>query len=518
MDVSLLQMSLSGGIFIIVAAAVRAVALDKLPKAAFLALWYVVLFRLLLPVTFPAPFGIAFFPQMTGRATYVQGNLREEDSDGIPKGETPENSGLESAAGQLEEMTSGTVGAVSKGTLLLPIFRILWFVGAAVMAVFFTVSYLRCRREFRTALPVRNEFAARWLERYPLRRTIDIRQLAGLSTPLVYGVVRPVIVMPRDTDWGNERQVQYILFHEYVHIRRFDGLGKLVAAAALCIHWFNPLVWVLYVLFSRDMELSCDERVVRHFGRKARKSYAQMLICMEEQRNGLASFGNYFSRNEAERRIKAIMKFQKKSVPAFVAAAVIVVFGAAVLFAAAPEKADGKYGGVLRGEASFFYVSEEEAGQKEISQVPALFDPYDEYMKIWEFALLDLDGDGRTEVVLHVSGAAGDQGGSLILHQQGNQVYGYKMGSRELTALKEDGTYSYSDPTGIVEGGICSITAFNKTGYTVDKATYGRGTHEGWDSFVVNRQPAVEEEFLAAESEQNKKPDAAWYEFTEVNC
>lgn len=505
---SLLQMSLYGGIFIIAAAAVRAVALDRLPKAAFLALWYVALFRLLLPVTFPAPSGVALFPQMTSRVPRLQEYL----TSGDPAEGAPGNSMVGFSLGQPGGGKAEAAEAASISALL-----VLWIVGAAVMAVFFTVSYLRCRREFRTALPVRNESAARWLKRYPLRRTIDLRQLAGLSTPLVYGVFRPVIVMPKDTDWGNERQVQYILFHEYVHIRRFDGVGKLAAAAALCIHWFNPLVWVLYVLFSRDMELSCDESVVRHFGRKNRKSYAQTLICMEEQRNSLVSFGNYFSRNEAERRIKSIMKFQKKSVPAFVAAAVIVVLGAAALFAAAPKTADGKYGDVLRGEALFFYVSEEEAGQKKISQVPALFDPYDEYMKIWEFALADLDGDGKKEVIIHVSGAAGDMGGSLILHQQGNQVYGYKIGSRELTALKEDGTYSYSDPTGFVESGICSITAFNKTGYTVDKTTYSRGTYEGWDSFVVNHQPATEEEFLAADSEQNKKPDAAWYEFTDEN-
>ena len=188
---------------------------------------------------------------------------------------------------------------------------IVWTPIAIAMAVLFLSSWLDCRREFRTALPVENGFAARWLREHPLRRKVEIRQLAGLSTPLTYGVLRPVILMPKDTDWENERQAEYTLCHEYVHIRRFDALGKGLAAAALCVHWFDPLVWVMYVLFNRDLELACDERVIRRFGAEDRKDYALALIRMEEQRREFPLFISRFSARTAERRIRAILHMKK---------------------------------------------------------------------------------------------------------------------------------------------------------------------------------------------------------------
>lgn len=86
-----------------------------------------------------------------------------------------------------------------------------------------------------------------------------LRQSDQISTPLTYGVLRPVILMPKNTDWDITLHIQYILSHEHVHICRFDALMKLVAALVLCIHWFNPFVWVLYFLYNRDLELTCDE-------------------------------------------------------------------------------------------------------------------------------------------------------------------------------------------------------------------------------------------------------------------
>ena len=137
-------------------------------------------------------------------------------------------------------------------------------------------------------------------------------------------------------------------------------------------------------------------------------------------------------------------------------------------------------------------------------------------MKIMGYTVLDLDGDGQTEVVLSVIGVAGDMSGSLILHRIGNRIYGYPVDYRTLMDLKADGTYSYSDSIVTAEGGICSITGFTETGYTIDKITYGKGTYAGWDTFVVNHRPATEEEFFAAEQTQRDKPDAAWYDFASL--
>ena len=115
------------------------------------------------------------------------------------------------------------------------------------------------------------------------------RHPAGrISSPLTFGVLRPVILVPKKTDWTDETALRYVLEHEFVHIQRFDVLSKLLLIAAVCVHWFNPLVWVMYVLANRDLELSCDETVLRRFGGDIRAAYARVLIRMEAARGGTA--------------------------------------------------------------------------------------------------------------------------------------------------------------------------------------------------------------------------------------
>lgn len=169
-----------------------------------------------------------------------------------------------------------------------PVWTIVWAVGAAVCAVVFAVAYGRCCREFRASFPVENDVIRRWLQSHPLRRTIAIRRSGRISSPLTFGVLRPVILMPKKTDWTDETALRYVLEHEFVHIQRFDVLSKLLLIVAVCVHWFNPLVWVMYVLANRDLELSCDETVLRRFGGDVRAAYARVLIRMEAARGGTA--------------------------------------------------------------------------------------------------------------------------------------------------------------------------------------------------------------------------------------
>ena len=141
-----------------------------------------------------------------------------------------------------------------------------------------------------------------------MKRPILVRQSDRISAPLTYGIFRPVILMPKKMDWKNEKQLQYVLSHEYVHICRYDTVTKLIATLALCIHWFNPFVWVMYILFNRDIELACDESVIRQFGEKSKSAYSLMLINMEATKSGLLPFCNNFSKNAIEERITAVMK------------------------------------------------------------------------------------------------------------------------------------------------------------------------------------------------------------------
>lgn len=130
-----------------------------------------------------------------------------------------------------------------------------------------------------------------------------------------------------------------MLEHEFVHIRRFDSVAKLLLIAAACVHWFDPLVWAMYVLANRDLELSCDETVLRRSGGDVRGTYARVLIRMEERRRGVQPLCNYFSKNAMEERIRAIMKTKKITAVSLMLAAVLVT-GTVTVFAtsAKPEE------------------------------------------------------------------------------------------------------------------------------------------------------------------------------------
>ncbi len=307
---NLLQMSFSGAVFITAVVMIRAAAINKLPKKTFLVLWELVMLRLLIPFSIPSMFSIY---------TLVTHSI---SSTTLPETEAGFN--FPAIQGQFVTTRGMEQPAVDIASSVF-VWCIVWCAGMILSALFFAVSYLRCLIEFRTALPVRNHDIEKWLVEHPLKRPISVRQSDRISAPLTYGIFRPVILMPKKMDWKNETQLQYVLSHEYVHIYRYDTVTKLIATLALCIHWFNPFVWVMYVLFNRDIELACDESVIRQFGEKSKSAYSLMLINMEATKSGLLPFCNNFSKNAIEERITAVMKIKKTSLLAICIAAILIV-------------------------------------------------------------------------------------------------------------------------------------------------------------------------------------------------
>ncbi len=311
---SLVQMTLSGGVFILFIVVVRALALHRLPKGAFLALWEMAALRMLLPFTIPLPFSL-FTP---AKHLPVMGEYLAPGGESVPG--TP-------AVG----IPAGT--PASAGIAPSEVMPMVWLAGAVLMAAYFIVSYVRARKRFCCSSPDNTPAVRRWLAGQRLHRPLEVRQSALVSSPLTYGVLRPVILLPEDMERGDETALTYILTHEYIHIRRFDSVAKLVFAAVLCVHWFNPLAWVMYVLANRDLELSCDEWVMDTLGGRKKASYALTLINMEETRSRCFSPYSHFSKLAIEERIEAIMKYKKASVLAL-GLAVALVAGATTAFAA----------------------------------------------------------------------------------------------------------------------------------------------------------------------------------------
>ncbi len=177
------------------------------------------------------------------------------------------------------------------------------------------------------------------------------------------------------------------------------------------------------------------------------------------------------------------------------------------------------YNAVLSGTDTFQYVSDGKATATHISDVPALFDPYDSYMQMWDFTVVDLDCDGEIEVVFTVSGVSGDMGGYLVLHRMDGQVYGYPCGFRTFGDLRTDGTFECTDPTGKRELFVCQAS-FSKTAMTLTKLTSevdssGRG--EGFDTYYVNGETVTKAEYDVAYAAWEAQPLAQWYEFTPEN-
>lgn len=305
---SLLQMSASGALLVLAAALARALAGRRMPKGAFLFLWWTAAARLLLPVNLPSQLSIYSFLQAFGQISKAPGAVPAAPAmAGKPVMVFP------------AVLPAGTALAPASAPAPFPVKTAVWLTGAALLALWFLASYICWGRRFRESLPAECAYAARWQAERP---RIQVRVSDRIAAPLAYGILRPMILLPKGMDLTDEAALECILTHEEAHIRRLDGLLKLALAAALCVHWFNPAVWLLYVLANQDMELRCDEVVLGKLGRGSRELYALTLIGMAE--NGHMPLCGFSRKSGMEERITAIMNFKKKSTLTWVLALLLV--------------------------------------------------------------------------------------------------------------------------------------------------------------------------------------------------
>lgn len=301
---SFIQMSVSGALMILVTIVLRVLFLHKLPKRTFMILWSVVLVRLLIPYSLPSIFSAYSLLQKTAAVDQVLTNI----------------------------ITHADVPTTEALSTTVDLFTVIWLTGFLILSVFFAVSYIRCIKKFGKSLPVNDEYITEWLSEHHTQRKISVRQSDMISTPLTYGIFRPVILLPKKPlqDKTLDRQaLKYVLSHEYLHIQRFDAVFKLVLTAALCVHWFDPMVWVMYVIANRDIEISCDEGVVRMLGEAEKTDYAMALITMEEKKCVATQLITYFNKKAnttaTKERIVNIMKFKKVTALAVITAALLIL-------------------------------------------------------------------------------------------------------------------------------------------------------------------------------------------------
>lgn len=285
----ILQMSLQGALIIAVVVVIRALLMGRLPKWTFQVLWCVALIRLLIPFTVESPLSV--YGAIEGMASPRQAIEQPVDV----------GAGAQAAPAEAEGP---------------PVWPVAWAAVAGAMAAYFLVTHRRARRVFDQALP---------LYHVPIGvRRAAVRVSDRIDGPLTYGIARPVVLLPKRLG-VHAIERDYVLAHELTHVRNYDSLKKFLLLAALCVHWFNPMVWVMFVLAGRDIEILCDESVVRTFGDQAKASYATMLIDFMEQRSAPVPLTSHFSKNATEERIIAIMKYKKTSVAAIVLSIALVL-------------------------------------------------------------------------------------------------------------------------------------------------------------------------------------------------
>ncbi len=312
----LLQMSIQAGLLIAAVAVLRAAAMNRLPKTTFLFLWGVVLLRMLVPFSFSSAWSVY---------ACLLGNTRTD---------------ILSLAGFSD--TLGEVALPRGFVFLCSRLCLIWLSGALLLAALLGLLLFFSYRRLRFCIQITdNRYIAEWAAAHPLRRPLRITQTDRVAVPLSVGILRPRIILPKGMDLGDLKLVSDVLMHEYCHIRRFDMVWKLLALCAVCLHWFNPMAWLMLALLNRDLEITCDETVCRRLGgdTRAQKSYALSLLRMAELRSGCIPIFSYFSKTALDARINAIIRSKRATAGGIVIAALLVVLLTAA-FTMSPTRAD----------------------------------------------------------------------------------------------------------------------------------------------------------------------------------
>lgn len=303
-----LNMSLTAGIIVVFVLLVR-LLLRKTPKIFSYALWAVVLFRLLCPVSVSAGvslLGLLDAPvkettSVTSSVEYVRPELAARAD---PQADLPIPGVSEVGDEALPRSTEQPAAEFWADPV--PVLTCIWLGGILAMLGYSAVSLIRLRRRLDEAAPV-------WGNVY----------LADhISCPFVMGVLRPKIYLPSSL---SEKERAYIILHEQHHIRRRDHIFKVLAFAALCVHWFNPLVWAAFVLSGKDMEMSCDEAVVKKLDKETRLDYSDSLLRLATGRRVIAGMPLAFGEGDTRSRIKNLLNWKEPKVWLSLAAAAACV-------------------------------------------------------------------------------------------------------------------------------------------------------------------------------------------------
>ena len=351
----IINMSISASWLVLVVLILRFV-LKKAPKWVNILLWGIVAIRLICPFSFESALSL-----IPSAETFPEKVISGPSFD-VQTGITPVDNRINDYLG--DRYFEGVTVPANNGNNIMTILTIVWTIGILLLVAYTVISYWRLRRKVDTAVRYKD----------------NIFQSENVKSPFVLGIIKPRIYLPFNM---NGQDLEHVVAHEQAHIHRKDHWWKPLGFLLLTIHWFNPLMWLAYVLLCRDIELACDEKVIKELGNEQRADYMQALVACSVNRRMIAACPLAFGEVGVKERVKSVMNYKK---PAFwvIIIAVIICVGVAACFLTNPKQ--DRY--TLRivvpaGSQEEFVYTEEEVSTVRNS------------IKIWSG-----DGLGDTEVLL----------------------------------------------------------------------------------------------------------------------
>ncbi|OMF99466.1 M56 family metallopeptidase [Paenibacillus sp. FSL R7-0337] len=304
--ISILNMSITAS-YVAVAVMLARVLLRRAPKIFSYMLWSAVMIRLILPVSFTSSFSILKLvgpagSSGTGQLQFVPKNIGMQAQPAVDTGTASHGSLLNSLL-----PPAAPAASVNPVQIILWAGSMIWLTGAITLLLYSVFSYIRIMRRVCTATLVNGH----------------VFETDQIMTPFVFGFLKPRIYIPAGM---SEQELSHILLHEQTHIDRRDYLVKPLMFLLVILHWFNPLMWLSFVLMSKDMEMSCDEVVIRKLGPQVKSRYSGSLLGFSARRSGLMTGSPLaFGESSVKARIKHILAYRKPTSRSMAACTLLIV-------------------------------------------------------------------------------------------------------------------------------------------------------------------------------------------------
>lgn len=325
---TVLNMSITAG-YVILFVLLARLPLRKAPKVFSYGLWLVALFRLACPFSFASAW--SFLTVLKADSTaYIPANIGLAAQPEV-------NVGINGVNQAINGALPAANAAASANPLQFVLFAgsLLWVLGVLIMLTYGAASYVLLKRRVGLALRLEGSIGD------------NIFEEEGIQSPFVLGILKPKIYLPLGL---SDSEKSYMLKHEQIHIQRLDYLVKPLAFLLLCIHWFNPLVWLSFFLLHKDMEMSCDERVLREMGPEIKQDYSSSLLSLAAGGKMIGGSPLAFGESNVKSRIKNVLKYKRPALGVLALTAVLII---AVSFSLLANPLQNKLDfGYLEGVAS----------------------------------------------------------------------------------------------------------------------------------------------------------------------